>query len=83
MEDVIALAIRLLVAGDAPMWAVVALAIAAAIVIALGPSAVAAAAKALPGGGPVRQPGDPLWEDASPGTPVPQADPDHPGGDCK
>ena len=82
MTEIIALAIRLLNDGGAPLWAVILLAVLGAIVIALGPKAVAAAAKALPGGGPVRQPGDPLWEDDHPPTSGNYTtDPDRPGGD--
>ena len=70
--------VRLLIAGGAPIWLVLAVALVFAVMLVLAPKVAK-----LPGGGPVRQPGEPNWEDASPGTPIPQADPDHPGGDCK
>lgn len=74
-EDIAAEAIRLARAGGVPLLQVLALLVIAAVVI------VAARKFKLtiplpPGGGPVKPPGSPTWEEDHPGTPVPQADDD-------
>jgi hypothetical protein len=84
LGEIISTAIRLLVDGGAPIWAVVAMALLAAVLMVLGPKAAAAAGKVFPGGGPVRQPGDPTWEDDHPASSGNYtSDPENPGGDCK